>query len=72
MMWNYVEMAKLVSLYIVFRNLVARVIIGGETTWGYRELQVSRKLKYRPWHYNCLSSTAQAPTSGVLRATGDW
>ena len=51
MIWNYVETAGLVSLHVVFRNLVAPVITNGETTWGYRELQVSRKLGHGPRHY---------------------
>ena len=51
MIWNYVETAGLISLHVVFRNLVAPVITSGETTWGYRELQVSRKLKHGPRHY---------------------
>ena len=56
MIWNYVEPAGLVSLHVslhaVFRNLVALVITSGETTWGYRELQVSRKLEHGPRHYS--------------------
>ena len=51
MIWNYIEMVELISLHVVFRNLVAPVISSGETTWGYKELQVSRKLEYGPWHY---------------------
>ena len=51
MIWNYVETAGLVSLHVVFRDLVAPVITSGETTWGYRELQVSRKLEHGPRHY---------------------
>ena len=56
MIWNYVETAGLVSLHVslhvVFSNLVVLVITSGETTWGYRELQVSRKLEHGPRHYN--------------------
>ena len=67
MIGNYVETARLVSLhvslYVVFRNLVALVITSGETTWGYWELQVSRKLEHGPRHYNCLPSRMRAPTS---------
>ena len=55
MIWNYVETVGLsnlhVSLHTVFQNLVAFVITSGETTGGYRELQVSRKLEHGPWHY---------------------
>ena len=51
MIWNYVEMAGLVNLYVVFRNLVPPVITSGETTWGYWEVQVFRKLEHGPWHY---------------------
>ena len=51
MIWNYVEMAGLVSLHVVFRNLVAPVITSGETTWGYKELQVSHKLEHGSRHY---------------------
>ena len=56
MIWNYVETAELVSLHVVFRNLVAPVITSGETTWGYRELQVSRKLEHGSRHYTSLVS----------------
>ena len=56
MIWNYVKTAGLVSLHVslhvVFRNLVALVITIGKTIWGYRELQVSCKLKHGSWHYN--------------------
>ena len=31
--------------------MVALVITSGETTWGYWELQVSRKVEHGPWHY---------------------
>ena len=51
MTWIFIETAGSVSLYVVFRNLVAPVITSGETTWGYRELQVFRKLEHRPRHY---------------------
>ena len=55
MMWNYIEIARLVSLHVtlhtVFWNFVALVITSGKTTWDYWELQVSRKLKHGPWHY---------------------
>ena len=55
MIWNYVEIEGLVnlhvSLHVVFRNLVALVITCSETTWGYWELQVFRKLKHRLRHY---------------------
>ena len=51
----YVETAGLVSLHvrlhIVFRNLVVLVITSGKTTWGYRKLQMSRKLEHWPRHY---------------------
>ena len=70
--WNHVKMAGLVSLHVMFRNLVAPVITSGETTWGYQALQVSRKLKHGPRHYNCLPSMTQDPMSEVLRAVGDW
>ena len=63
MIWNYVETAGLVSLHVVFRNLVAPIITSGETTWGYQELQVSRKLEHGPRYYNCLPSRMRAPTS---------
>ena len=52
MIWNYIETAGPVSLHVVFRNLVARVITSGETTWGYRELHASRKLEHGLQHYN--------------------
>ena len=56
MIWNYVESVGLVSLHIslyaVFRNLVELVITSGETTGGYRELQVSRKLEHGLRHYS--------------------
>ena len=51
MIWNYVEMAGLVSLHVVFWNFVVSVIISGETTWGYKELQVSCKLEHGPRYY---------------------
>ena len=55
MIWNYVETTGLVSLHgslhAVFWNLVALVITSGETTWGYRELQMFRKLEHGPRHY---------------------
>ena len=58
MIWNYVKTAELVSLHVnlhaVFRNFVKLVITSGKTMWGYRELQVSRKLEHGPRHYNCL------------------
>ena len=31
----------------------------GETTWGYRELHVSRKLEHGPRHYNDLAGTGE-------------
>ena len=52
MIWNYVQTAGLVSLHVVFQNLVAPIITSGKTTWGYKELQVFRKLEHGPWHYN--------------------
>ena len=55
MIWNYVETAGLVSLHVVFWNLVAPVITSGKTTWDYKELQVSRKLEHGPWHYSLTS-----------------
>ena len=72
MIWNYVKTARLVSLHIVFRNLVTFVITSGETTWVYQELQVSGKLEHEPQHYNYHPFRAQAPTSGVLKDVGDW
>ena len=51
MIWNYVEMAGLVSLHVVFQNLVVPIITSGETTWGYRELQMSRKLEHGLRYY---------------------
>ena len=51
MICNYIETAGLVSLHTVFQNLVALVITSGDTTWGYRKLQVSRKLEHGPQHY---------------------
>ena len=51
MIWNYIETAGLVSLHVMFRNLVASVITSGETTLGHRELQMFRKLEHRPRHY---------------------
>ena len=68
MIWNYVKTAGLVSLHAVFRNLVAFVITSSETTWGYRELQVSRKLEHEPQHYNCLPSMVQA----LMSMCGCW
>ena len=50
--WNYVKMAELVSLHIVFRNLVVLVITSDETTWGYQALQMSCKLKHGPRYYS--------------------
>ena len=52
MIWNYVETAGLVSLYLVFRNLIAPVITSGKTTWGYQKLQVFRKLEHGPQYYS--------------------
>ena len=54
--WNYVDTAGLVSLYVVFRNLVVLVITSGKTTWGYRALQVSCKLEHGPRHYSRLGA----------------
>ena len=69
-------MAELISLYVslhaVFQNLVILVIINDKTMQSYQELQMSRKLEHTPRDYNCLSSRAQALTSGVLRAIADW
>ena len=48
MIWNYVKTAGLVSLHVVFWNLVVSVITSGKTTWGYRKVQVSHKLEHRP------------------------
>ena len=45
---HYVEMTGLVSLHVMFWNLVALVITSDKTTWGYRELHVSRKLEHVP------------------------
>ena len=56
MIWNYDEIARLLSLYVMFLNLVTLVITNGETTWGYWELQISRKFKHRSWNYNWLLS----------------
>ena len=46
------KQVRLVSLYTslhtVFRNLLALVITSDKTTWGYRELQVFRKLEHGP------------------------
>ena len=62
---------RLVSLHAVFRNLVAPVITSGETTWGYRELHVSRKLEHGPRHYTNVSEVNQpkltAPTKTLKR-----
>ena len=55
---SYVEIVRLVSLHVslhvVFRNLVALVVTSDKTMWGYREVQVSRKLEHGPRHYNAL------------------
>ena len=51
MIWIYVKMAGFVSQHVVFQSLVAPVITTSKTTWGYRELQVSRKLEHRLRHY---------------------
>ena len=42
---------RLIGLHAVFRNLVALVITSGETTCGYQELHMSRKLEHGPRHY---------------------
>ena len=60
MIWNYVETGGLVSLHVVFWNLVAPVITSSKTTWGYRELQMSRKLEHGPRHYNFLDLKLKA------------
>ena len=58
--WNYIEIVGLVSLYIslhiVFWNLVALEITSDKTTWSYRELQMSCQLEHGLRHYNCLPS----------------
>ena len=50
MIWNYIKTMGLVSLnmslHAVFRNLVALIITSGETTGGYQELQVFRKMEH--------------------------
>ena len=55
MIWKYVEIAGLISLHIslytVFRNLVALVITSCKTTRGYWKLLIFRKLEHRPQHY---------------------
>ena len=48
MIGNYFEIARLISLYVVFWNLVVLVITSGKATWGYWELQVFCKLKHWP------------------------
>ena len=42
---------RVVSLHAVFQNSVALVITSGKTRWGYREIQVFRKLEHGPQHY---------------------
>ena len=64
-------MVGIVSLYVVFWNLVAPVITSGETTWGYRKLELFRKLENKLWYNNCLLSRMQAPMSEELRIAGD-
>ena len=51
--WRHVSLYA--SLHAVFWNLVALVITSSKTTYGYRELQVSRKLVYVPRHYKLVS-----------------
>ena len=54
LIWNYIETAGLVSLHVIFRNLVAVIITSGETTCSYWELEVSHKLEHGPRHCNHL------------------
>ena len=71
MIWNYVETARLVSLHVslhvVFQNLVALVIASDKTMWGYRELQVSRKLEHGLRHYS--NKRRQTRIISVITAT---
>ena len=61
----YIETVELVSLYVslhtVFQNLVELVITSDETIWGYRELQVSRKLEHGPRNYTNYHQQFQIP-----------
>ena len=72
MIWNCVKTAGLVSLHVVFWNWVAPIITSGKTTWGYRELRVSRKLEHGPRHYNCHPSKARVPTIEILKVAEGW
>ena len=48
--WRLVSLHA--SLHTVFRNLIALVITNDKTTWGYRELLLSRKLEHRPRNFS--------------------